>query len=326
MTQAQMTQLFLDNASNIRKSFPWQEPMIKRLTALVFALEGKELDSAAVVAAHKTLKNTTGVFSTFRGNLSVLIAAMASMTDDPATRLSDTQTAYQLLKNKKFRSSDYLVAAAFEIASQTPHNNFPHVIHQTREIFLAMRANNRFLIGADDYIYAAMLALAGFDAQTAGDKVRDMYTRLKAEFPFMTSRSCLLHLAQIMILSDRTEHCVSNLIHLNRILRSHKIKLDRSLVLPSLGILSTLPTNPDALAEEIKNTVDFLRTHKGFGGFSVSSAEINMHAVALISRHSLAQATASSAITNMLIAQQTAMMVAMSAAVMASSSAAAASC
>ncbi|MCL2363515.1 MAG: DUF4003 domain-containing protein [Defluviitaleaceae bacterium] len=326
MNREQMTQLFLDNTTRIRKSFPWQEPMIKRLTALVFALEGNELDGAAVVAAHKKLKDSTGVFSTFRGNLAVLISAMASMTPEPAARLADTQTVYQLMKHEKFRSSDYLVAAAYEIASQAQSTNFPHIVTQTREIFLAMRANNRFLIGADDYIYAAMLALASLDAQTAGDKVRDMYTRLKAEFPFMTSRSCLLHLAQIMVLSDRTEHCISNLIHLNRILRAHKIKLDRSLVLPSLGILSTLTINPDALADEIKTTVEYLRAQKGFGAFSVTSAEINMYAVALISRHTLAQATASTAITNMLIAQQTAMMVAMSAAIITSTNAAAAGC
>jgi len=312
---------FLANANGIRKSFPWQEPMIKRLTSLVFTLEGRELDAKAVVSAHKMLKSSVGAFSTFRGNLSVLIAAMASMTDDPAARLADAQEVYALLKAEKFRFSDYLVAAAYEIAAQAKRADFPQVVLRTREIFLAMRANNRFLIGADDYIYTAMLALAGFDAQTASDRVRDIFAKLKAEFPFTASRSCLLHLAQIMTLSDRTDACVANLIHLNRVLRSHKIRLDKSMVLPSLGILSALTTDPGTLAAEIEAMVEFLRGQKGFGRFSVMEREINMYAVALICRSELAKSTASTAITNMLIAQQTAMMVAMSAAVITATSA-----
>lgn len=321
-----MKELFIANINGIKKSFPWQEPMVKRLASLIFALEGRKLDAQAVVHAHNILKSSTGVFSSFRGNLSVLIAAMASMTDDTVMRLTDAQVVYGLMKQEKFRSSDFLVAAAYEIASQSTRTDFPQIVTHTREIFLAMRANNRFLIGADDYIYATMLALAGMNASTAAENVRILYARLREEFPFTTSRSCLLHLAQIMTLGERTEHCVSNLIHLNQILRSHKIRLDRSMVLPSLGILSALDTQPDSLADEIRATVEFLRAQKGFGRMSVMEAELNMYAVAFIVGTSLAKTAASNTITNMLIAQQTAMMVGMMAAISASTAAASRGC
>ncbi|MCL2188025.1 MAG: DUF4003 domain-containing protein [Defluviitaleaceae bacterium] len=301
---------FVKNTHSIKSSFPWQEMMIKRLAALIFTMEGRDMNAPAVVKTHKLLKDETGIFSTFRGNLSVLIAAMASTADNPRARIMDTLHVYDLLKAEKFRFSDYLVAAAYEIASQAKEADYATIVHNTREIFLAMRANNRFLIDADDYIYAAMLALAGFDSATASDRVKHMYADLRADFPFTVSRSCLLHLAQIMVLSDRTNHCVPNLVHMNRVLRSHKVKLDRAMVLPSLGILSMLPVDPDSLANEIISVVNFLRTQKGFGAFSVMQAEANMMATALISTTHLAQSTTTTAITNMLIAQQTAMMTA----------------
>ena len=322
----QKLELFVSNVNGIKKSFPWQEPMVKRLASLIYALEGQEMNATAVVKQHRTIKDSVSAFSTFRGNLSVLIAAMLSLAKNPRERFADTQEVYRLLKAEKFRTSDYLVAAAYEIASQANRADFPAVIRRMREIFLAMRSNNRFLIGADDYIYAAMLALAGLDADDAAEKVRRMYELLRADFPFLTSRSCLLHLAQIMVLGERKEQCVSNLIHMNRILREHKIRLDKSMVLPSLGVLAAFVNDPHKLAAEITASVNFIRTQKGFGAFSVMSQEINMYAVALISTNHLAATATSTMVTNLLIAQQTAMMVAMITATQVASQSAAAGC
>ena len=317
---------FVNNVNGIKKSFPWQEPMVKRLASLIYALEGQEMNATNLVKHHRMIKDSVGAFSTFRGNLSVLIAAMLSLTENPRERFADTQEVYRMLKAEKFRTSDYLVAAAYEIASQANRADFPVVIQNMREIFLAMRSNNRFLIGADDYIYAAMLALAGMDADVAAEKVRRMYELLRADFPFLTSRSCLLHLAQIMVLGERQEQCVANLIHMNRILREHKIRLDKSMVLPSLGVLSAFVNDPHNLAEEINAAVDFLRAQKGFGAFTVMSQEINMYAVGLISANHLAATAASTMVTNLLIAQQTAMMVAIISVTTVASQSAAAGC
>ncbi|MCL2204785.1 MAG: DUF4003 domain-containing protein [Defluviitaleaceae bacterium] len=315
--------LFVGNVKGIKKSFPWQEPMAKRLAALVYALDARELDAAALAKCHRMIKEQTGIFSTFRGNLSVYLAAMLALSDDPQERLGDTLSVYHMLKGEKFRTSDYLIAAAYEIASQAKREDFAQVVRRTRAFFEGMRANNRWLVCADDYIYSAMLALSGLDVDEGCEMISKIYAYLKSNFPFTLSRNCQMHLAQIMVLGEKTQQCVDNLIHLNRVLRSHKIRLDRSMVLPSLGILSMLNANPDTLAGDIIAAVDFLRAQKGFGRLSISQAEITMQAVSLISNSELSKTALSTAVTNIIIAQQTAMMVAIITASTAATSAAA---
>jgi hypothetical protein len=303
-------QLFVNNVNSIKKSFPWQEPMTKRLAALVYALDGKELDAAALTKTHRLIVQETGIFSTFRGNLAVYIAAMLALSKDPQALFADTQAVYKMLKAEKFRISDYLTAAAYEIASQAKREDYAQVVQRARAFFLGMRANNRWLVCADDYIYSAMLALSDLDVEAACEDIAKIYASLKSSFPFTLSRNCQYHLAQILVLGEKTQQCVDNLIHVNRILRSHKIRLDRSMILPSLGILSMFPADPDALAAEILAATEYLRAQKGFGRLVVTSAEILMQAVALISNNELAKPTMSTAVTNIIIAQQTAIMVA----------------
>ena len=134
--------LFVKNTEAVKQSFPWQEPMAKRLAALVYALDERELDSDALASCFRMIKKETGMFSAFRGNLSVLVAAMLAMSSDPSARFSDTLTAYNLLKAEKFRTSDYLVAAAYEIAAQGNQKDFEPIVQRTREFFLGLRANN----------------------------------------------------------------------------------------------------------------------------------------------------------------------------------------
>jgi hypothetical protein len=313
--------LFVNNVGAVKEGFPWQEPMAKRLAALVYAIEGRKLDSVAIANCHRMIKKETRMFSSFRGDLSVLIAAMMAMSSDPATRFSDTLAVYNMLKTEKFRSSDYLVASAYEIAAQGKQKGFAQIVQRAREFFLGLRANNRFLIGADDYIYAAMMALTDMDVAEGCERVKNLYAKLREEFPFTTSRSGLLHLAQILMLSDGTENCVSKIVHMNQTLRKHKIRLDSGMMLPSLGILVALSANADELASDINDTMNFLRGQKGFGVFSIEKSELLMQTVALISSSDLAKAAASSVVTNLLIAQQVAIMTV----IIASSSAATAS-
>ncbi|MCL2499520.1 MAG: DUF4003 domain-containing protein [Defluviitaleaceae bacterium] len=315
--------LFISNANGIKKGFPWQEPMAKRLAALIYALDGKELDANALAQNHRMIKEETGLFSTFRGNLSVYIAAMMAMKANPHERFAEVREVYALLKAEKFRMSDYLAAAAYEIASQAKREDYPHIARRAREFLVGMRANNRWLVCTDDYIYSAMLALSDLDVAVGCERIKHVYDCLKMNFPFTMSRNCLLHLSQIMVLSDKTERCIENLIHMNRILRSHKIRLDRAMILPSLGILSMLPTDPDTLADQIFSVTDYIRKQKGFGKLKVSNGEVMMQAVALISDSELAKTALSTAVTNIIIAQQTAMMVAIIASTSAAASAAA---
>ena len=62
------TELFSSNMQKIKKDFIWQNVLLKRLAAMLYAAEDKVIDSNAIHESHELIKKNTGLFSAFRGN------------------------------------------------------------------------------------------------------------------------------------------------------------------------------------------------------------------------------------------------------------------
>ena len=322
-------ELFVENNQSIRSDFVWHDAMANRLVALTYALEGKKVDNEAIKKCHKMLKSEVGVFSTFRGNMAVYIAASLSLNEKPQQLLADMLEVYDLLKQEGFWASDYLVVTAYEIAANTESHNFWHIAQRSMEFYKEMKANIRFHIGQDDYIFAAMLALSEIDVHEGALKMRHLFRQLKQEFSAFTSGSSIVTLSQMLVLGKSTDKCVQNLLKLNRVLRKKKVRLDKTYTLPSLGVLGMFTVDKYAFADDLVVARDYLRTQKGFGAFSVSTQELLLYAVSLITNaymgdagNNVMKAGVATSITNLIIAQQVAIMVSISAA----TTAAAASC
>jgi len=312
-------QLFVNNTNAIRSDFIWHEPAAKRLAALVYTLEGREIDAAAIAGCHRLIKDEVSVWSSFRGNLVIYIAARLSLNERPAELLADVIGVYGMLRDAKFWASDFLAAAAFEIAENADKNDYSHVVNRTRAFFDEMKANHRFRLGWDACLYAAMMALSDLDPHHGANKLKRLNQQMDSEFSWFISRSSVLTLSKIMVLGGSTEQCVLNLVRLNRSLRNQKLKLDRTYTLPSLGVLGMLNVDHATLADDIAAARDFLRAQKGFGGFSVSTPELMLYAISTIihayahgTEGDLIKASATSSVANLIIAQQVAIMAAVS--------------
>lgn len=313
--------LYANNVSAMRNDFIWQETATKRLAALVYTLEGKPIDNEAVRDNHRMIKDEVGVFSSFRGNLAIYIATVLSLAEQPKALLSDTLGIYDLLKEHGFWPNDFLTVTAFEIASHTKAIDHAQTVQRTRAFYDEMKANHRLHIGKDDYIFAAMLALTDVEPHAGANKLKRLFQRLKSEFSIFSNRNSLLNLAQMMVLGGNTEDCVTNLVGLNVALRHKKIRLDKTYTLPSLGVLNLLDVPHHTLAEEITEIMAYLREQKGLGHFSVTTQELLLYAVALITsvyaheaENNLAKAGVTTSVTNLIIAQQVAILMSITAA------------
>jgi len=326
MALPEKTERFAENYHSIRKHFIWHEPMIKRLVSLVYALDDKDIDLDKITYCHNLMKAETGIFSTFRGNLAIYVAAMLALDYDPYKRFTDTLEAYNLLKGEKFWASDYLVASAYEVARWGGQKGLKNVAVRAMQFYRGLKANHRFHIGQDDYIFVVMLALSDIEVSDGVDRVKQIFMRLRPEF---FSRNSALYLAQMLVLSGKGEDSVDDVLHLNRMLKQQGIRLNKTYTLPSLGVLSMLDTDHSAMANAIDDTMAALRRIRGFGRFSVSKQELLMHVVAIVSSvylnglDDVAKASLSTNITNLIIAQQAAMLGACVGASVAASSAAA---
>lgn len=312
-----------ENTLEVKNRFFWQNTLTKRLAALLYAMEGKAVDCDAIQQSHELIKRNTGMFSQFRGNMAIAVAALLSFSENREQLLSDTLTLYGRLKDARFWSSDYLVMAAYQIAAHADPQEYDQTIERARAFYEGMKARHWFHTGQDDYIYAVMLGLSDIPVPEGTDRMERLYTALKPQF---FSGNSVQALTQVLVLGGETEQTVARLLALCENLRARKLRMDRENTLPILGMLTLLPADVDILAGHVEETYTALRMLKGFGSLSTTKQELLLLSAALVASVIADDAKSgvlpalSTSIANIIIAQQAAM-----AAIAASSAAAASS-
>lgn len=317
-------ELFAESAQRVKKEFPWQNALVNRLAALLYTAENKLADVGAIRASYELIKEHTGYFSSFRGTASISIAALLSLSADQQQLLAGTLAVYDLLKEAKFRASDYLVVAAYQIAAHSTPDQYLRTVERARQFYDSMKTKHRFLTGQDDYIYAAMLGLSDIEIGQGVERMEQLYTTLKPEF---LSGNSVHALTQVLVLGQEASEAAVRVLALRDAFRAQGIRLDKEYTLSSLGVLSLLPGNKEELVTDVSETYEFLRTQKGFGNWSITKQELLLLSAALVAfqyvedvRNGMLTTMLSTSITNIVIAHQTAIAVAA-----ASSAAAAAS-
>ena len=320
----QKLSLFAANAQAMKAAFRWRKSLTKRLAALLYAFEAKPADCQAIRECLTIIKNSTGVFSKFQGNMALSIATMLSLKDQRETLFTQAVSVYGMLKDAKFRASDYLVVAAYEIAANTSPDKYENVISRARAFYEGMRANSFFRTGEDDYIFAAMLGLSDIEVKEGVERIDQLYKQLRPDF---WPGNSVQTLAQILVLSGEPKLVVERLYSLRSELKARKLRLDRRFTLSSLGILALLPANIYTIAQDIEDARAFLRTQKGFGIFCISKQELLLLAAAMVASAyakdlstDALRASISTNIAGIIIAQQAAMVAAVAASGAAASS------
>ncbi|KAA1178448.1 DUF4003 family protein [Paenibacillus sp. FSL R5-0744] len=308
---AARVELFAENAQRIKKAFPWHNAMVSRLAGLLYTAENKSADEDAIRASHELIKENTGMFSSFRGNSAISIATMLSLSADKEQQLANTLTVYDLLKDIKFRASDYLVVAAYQIAANTTTDQYQRTVERAKMFYDSMKAKHRFLTGHDDYIFSAMLGLSDIDVDSGIDRMEQLYTTLKPEF---MSGNSVQALTQVLVLGKEASEAADRVLALRDAFRAHGIRLDKEYTLSSLGVLTLLSSNNKDMVTEVSETFELLRTKKGFGSWSIVKQELLLLSAALVAfkyvedvQSGIVTSMLSTSITNIVIAQQAAL-------------------
>ena len=316
-------ELFADNAQRIKKAFAWQNALVTRLAALLYTAEGKAADPEAIRAGQDLIKENTRMFSSFRGNSAITIATLLSLSGEQEPRLTNTLAVHELMKDSKFRTSDYLVVAAYQIAAHTPPDQYIRTVERAKAFYDGMKVRHRFLTGQDDYIFAAMLGISDIEVKRGVERMEELYAELKPEF---FSGNSVQALTQVLVLGEDTPEPAARVLALRDAFRAQGLRMDKEYTLSSLGVLSLLPYDQESIVNDVAGTFEFLRTQKGFGNWSITKQELLLLSASLVAfmyvedvRSGVVTTMLSTSITNIIIAQQTAVAVA------ATSSAAAAS-
>jgi hypothetical protein len=309
--------LFVEDAAIVKRGFKWQRLQMRQVAALLYTAEGKTVDTAAIRRSYELIKANTGLFSMFRGNTILALATLLSLNEAGEIRMSDTLRVYDLLKEARFWGSDYLVVAAWQIASNTDYGKYEAVVGKMRAYYDGMKGLHPLLTGSDDTIYAAMLGLSDVDAVAGVERMERLYRELKPEFH---SGNGVQALSEVLVLGDQTAESIGRVRALRQSLRYKGLKMENPQTLPSLGILALLPGTAEEIVHDVAEAFWFLRAQKGFGAWSVTKQEVLLYAAALAAyerlgdvKNGLLTTALCTSITNIILAQQAAMITAISA-------------
>jgi hypothetical protein len=257
--------LLAENAESIGKDrrLKWKESV--RVAAFVYSQKDRKVDVSALGECLDQIRGENGPFSALRGAMSLVVAGLASVSDNPQLVLSNSATAYTMLREAKFSSSPYLAVASCLIALHADSPRFPSVVERTRAFFDGMKADHRFLTGGDDYISCAMLGLSRVDPAIGVARIEEIYENLRRK---LGARNGVQALAQVLTLGGGTAEAESRATLLRDALKNRKARLEGSAGMPILGLFALLPVDVERAALDVAEARDFLGTLKGFGALS----------------------------------------------------------
>jgi hypothetical protein len=267
------------NAAAMHKAFPWRNDGANRLAALACARQGKAVDVEAVRRCLVLIKESTGAFSGFRGDMQVYLAALLSLQADPGALFSEAQRAHDLLKAAKFSAMNYRAIAAMQLAELGDPARFEETAARAKAFYDGMKRDHFWLTGHDDTLFCVLLALSNLSVDDGLFRMEGLYQRFKPSF---SGRSNLQALAQVLTLGS--EGAAERVLPLDAALKAVKTRMDQAYTLPALGVLALLPAPADEMAQELREMEAYLHAQKGFGSFVVDKQLRLLYAAGLLLR------------------------------------------
>lgn len=273
--------LMAQNYIELKEHFIWDANPIKHFCALIYAENNKTIDAEYIKEIRKYIKESTGWTSDYRGGNELILSVLLSLEEDYRNFFEELSIVHEMMRNADFKKGIYLPLAAYTIAKNVPSEMRTQTIERMKIFYSIMKENHFWLTSQDDYIYAAILGASELEPEVSMKKVEDCYNKLNQE-GFWKGND-LQSLSHILAFgeADISETC-SKALRLYEILKKDKCKLQYS-GLSTLGVLTLIVDDEEALVSEIKEAADYLSDKKGYGMWSLDTSLRVMLAASIVS-------------------------------------------
>ena len=279
-TLEQLCNNFISNRDAVKSIFKWENERLVAASAISLLNRGILADAAKLEACKKLLKENTGIFSNFRGNVEVPMVAQLAMAENPADKMKKTLKIYETLK-QEFRGSEYLVLAAAVMADMVSDEQVVKMTEKARNIYDKMKKDHPFLTSGEDSVYAVLMAVSEKSDEALMEEMEVCYKKLKESFSASNEVQALAHVLSIAE-GGAVEKC-KKVVDLYDALRDAEVKYGKYHELVVLASLAMLPVEQSVLVEDIKTVDAFLEKQKGYGFLGLDKKTRLMHAAMLVS-------------------------------------------
>lgn len=263
--------------------------------ALPYIFIDRDISQKQIIHCKEIIQNNTKAFSGFREYI-LPLATLLTLEEDAEGAFKCISDIYYKLHATGFYRNSYLAYASIGIYLNRDTISIDTVISNMVEGYKKMNSYHPFLTSSDDYSAVSIIAMNSKNIEADSELIEECYKYLNNNGFFKGNN--LQSLANLLILSDGTpeERC-EKVIALDRALRNESHKLN-GFYMPMLSILSTITNDYKTLAKDIAETEELLKSHKGFGTFSIEKTARTMFASVIVAADYLSENFIDSAVTS----------------------------
>lgn len=320
--------LMVENYHELKSGFKWETPLIRHFGAMVHATKGARVNIDKLKEIKTYIKEETSWTSYFRGTNQFVFASLLCFEENYREFFKNMQKVYEMMKKQGFSRSEYSPLAAYTIVKEPGRDEWDYRIRRMDEFYRKMKSNHFWLTCADDYVYAAVLAVTDLDVGETGENIEKCYRELN-NLGFHKGND-LQTLSHILALGEQNtiEKC-NKASALYKKLKQKDCKLQYS-GLATLGLLALISDDVDKISSEIEEAYNYIYSQDGYGFWGLDKSMRTIISATLVSdfyvddiKKGVMQVALGNSINAIIIAQQQAAVASAVAASVAASSAAA---
>ncbi len=274
--------LLVANLAKMNKVALLDNHILKIIAAAAFTEAGRELDVKHYEECIKILRKKEFFLSPFRSKSELIVAGKMALSEDPQKYIEDCDKANKVLDKGKIFGSGYNVITATVICDMDKMSELDMITERITEILSGMKKKHPFLTSEEDTCFAALLAMTGKTVENIVDEVETIFQELKKRFPFHDNAA--YSLSQVLATYEGDPMYKANkVMELYKALLDADVKYGKDYELSSLGTMIFTDIGNETFAEEVKETVEYLKTQKGFKLLDVSGTQRIMFSALLVS-------------------------------------------
>ncbi|MGH4138193.1 DUF4003 family protein [Clostridium sp.] len=270
----------IDIFQQVSTQFKWEGSLTNHFTALTYTLNNRAFDKEKIKDVRKHIKETTGLFSNYRGTSMIILSALLASEYDNPNQEFDKMVGYnKKMKEAGFKNNMYLPIANYALIATCSEEGADTRIKKAKEIYTEMKSNHPWLTGGDDYPLAILLANSNDSINSIIENMEECYNLLNENgFGKNNGLQLLSH-----ILGFRKEDNKSKVLRCKEIfdkLKENKMKV-YSTGYSIVGFLSILG---DSGYEAVDQVIEIVKVLKSTKKYKWLSKETHLYtAAALVS-------------------------------------------
>lgn len=277
--------LLIENTQRISNGFKWNDSLMNIASALTFTSANQLVDLNRLMECKKLLEKNTGVFSGYQSHGKPIVVSKMAMANDPMQYLKDVDTVYEKVrKGMTFHESSYLLQAAVSVVDADRLYDSELLSNRFKELYKRIQKEHPILTSSGSDVFAMLLTLTDKSADVIIRELEYCFNYLKNEVKINVSSSEIQGICQVLALTDGDlkEKCDRAVLLYSKF-AEHGYKYGKEYnEFASLGALVDINIDPDVLVNEIIEAAEYLKSAKGFGGWSIDKKQRLMFAAMMV--------------------------------------------